>query len=192
HALLHVSWTEGLPQVLFEAFAARLPVVATAVGGVPAAAGDCAILVEPGDATAPVTALERIRHDPELRLQLTDAGARKLPAKPLPDTPSLRADCPRSPRTTRPLHPRRAHPRCRAAHPGTRPHLRFRARRRGVRAARGRLLRRSRDTYPETSRGSGRARGSAHRAPFAASGWRRLRARPRRQRSGTPVGSPSD
>ena len=28
HALLHVSWTEGVPQVLFEAFAAALPVVA--------------------------------------------------------------------------------------------------------------------------------------------------------------------
>ena len=41
HAFLHVSWTEGLPQTLFEAFAAGLPVVATAVGGVPDAVGDC-------------------------------------------------------------------------------------------------------------------------------------------------------
>jgi hypothetical protein len=31
-AFLHVSWTEGVPQVLFEAFAAGLPVVGTAVG----------------------------------------------------------------------------------------------------------------------------------------------------------------
>ena len=50
HAFLHVSWTEGLPQVLFEAFAARPPVVATDVGGVPAAVGDAALLIEPGDA----------------------------------------------------------------------------------------------------------------------------------------------
>ena len=35
HMFLHVSWTEGVPQVLFESFAAGLPVVATAVGGVP-------------------------------------------------------------------------------------------------------------------------------------------------------------
>ena len=48
HAFLHVSWTEGLPQTLFEAFASGLPVVATAVGGVPAAVGDAALLVEPG------------------------------------------------------------------------------------------------------------------------------------------------
>lgn len=78
HALLHVSWTEGLPQVLFEAFAARLPVVATAVGGVPAAAEGCALLIEPGDPAAAAQALERIRIDPELSATLTEAGARKV------------------------------------------------------------------------------------------------------------------
>ncbi len=31
---LHVSWTEGFPQVLLEAFASRTPAVATEVGGV--------------------------------------------------------------------------------------------------------------------------------------------------------------
>jgi glycosyltransferase involved in cell wall biosynthesis len=76
-ALLHCSWTEGVPQVLFEAFAARLPIVATAVGGVPDAAGDAALLVPPGDADAPAAALERIAAEPELRRRLTDAGALK-------------------------------------------------------------------------------------------------------------------
>jgi glycosyltransferase involved in cell wall biosynthesis len=74
HAFLHVSWTEGFPQVLVEAFASALPVVATAVGGVPAAVEGAALLVEPGDATAAVEALERIAAEPELRRLLVDAG----------------------------------------------------------------------------------------------------------------------
>lgn len=75
HAFLHVSWTEGLPQVLIEAYASCLPVVATAVGGVPAVAGDAALLVPPGDAPAAAAALERIAADEQLRMRLIDAGA---------------------------------------------------------------------------------------------------------------------
>ena len=60
HAFLHVSWTEGFPQVLVEAFASGLPTVATAVGGVPAAATGAAMLIEPDDAAAAAEALERI------------------------------------------------------------------------------------------------------------------------------------
>jgi glycosyltransferase involved in cell wall biosynthesis len=78
HALLHVSWTEGVPQVLFEAFAARLPVVATAVGGVRAAAEGSALLIAPGDPAAAVNALERLRSDPVLRSALIDAGALRV------------------------------------------------------------------------------------------------------------------
>lgn len=74
HFFLHVSWTEGLPQVLFEAFASRLPVVATAVGGVAAAAGDAAILIPPGDAAAAVDALVRLSEDEALRRRLVEAG----------------------------------------------------------------------------------------------------------------------
>jgi glycosyltransferase involved in cell wall biosynthesis len=83
HALLHVSWTEGLPQVLFEAFAARLPVVATAVGGVPEAAGDAAVLIEPGQAGAAAAALTRIADDPALRGRLVDAGTARVEAHTL-------------------------------------------------------------------------------------------------------------
>ena len=50
HVFLHVSWTEGVPQVLFESFAAGLPVVATAVGGVPELAEGRSVLIPPGDA----------------------------------------------------------------------------------------------------------------------------------------------
>ena len=77
---LHVSLTEGLPQVLFEAQAAGLPIVATAVGGVPAALheGRTGLLVAPGDAAACATALERLAADGALREQLIDAGLRAV------------------------------------------------------------------------------------------------------------------
>ena len=77
---LHVSWTEGLPQVIFEAFAARLPVVATAVGGVPDAAGDAALLVPPGDAEAPARELERLVADDALRAALVERGVERVRA----------------------------------------------------------------------------------------------------------------
>jgi glycosyltransferase involved in cell wall biosynthesis len=79
HAFLHISWTEGVPQVLFEAFAAALPVVATSVGGVPAAVrGGAGLLVEPGDAEAPARALERLASEPELRQDLVNAGIERV------------------------------------------------------------------------------------------------------------------
>jgi glycosyltransferase involved in cell wall biosynthesis len=78
HAFLHVSWTEGLPQTLFEAFAAGLPVVATAVGGVPDAVGDAALLVEPGDPEAPAAQLLRLAEDPALRGRLIESGVDRV------------------------------------------------------------------------------------------------------------------
>jgi glycosyltransferase involved in cell wall biosynthesis len=75
HALLHVSLSEGVPQVILEAFAARLPVVATAVGGVAGVVEGRGLLVAPNDAAAAAGALTRIAHDPELRRRLTDAAA---------------------------------------------------------------------------------------------------------------------
>ena len=72
--LLHVSWTEGLPQILFEAFAAGLPVVATDVGGIRAAVGEATELIPPGDADAAARALETLRADAALRAQRTRSG----------------------------------------------------------------------------------------------------------------------
>ncbi len=76
HAFLHVSWTEGLPQVLLEALAAGLPTVATDVGGVGEAIGDAALHVGPGDPEAAAAALRRIAADPALRAHLVDAAHR--------------------------------------------------------------------------------------------------------------------
>ncbi len=74
HVLLHASLTEGMPQVLTEAFASGLPVVASAVGGVPDAAGEAALLVAPRDAGAAAGAVARIADDRQLRDRLINAG----------------------------------------------------------------------------------------------------------------------
>jgi glycosyltransferase involved in cell wall biosynthesis len=76
HAFLHVSLTEGLPQVLFEAQGAGLPVVATDVGGVSAAVGEgeSALLVPPDDAAGAVDALTRLTEDEAERRRLIAAG----------------------------------------------------------------------------------------------------------------------
>jgi len=81
HLLVHCSWTEGVPQVLIEAFAQRLPVVATAVGGVAGVAEGAALVVEPGNAAAVAHALEELAADEDLRQRLVDEGlerARRL------------------------------------------------------------------------------------------------------------------
>jgi glycosyltransferase involved in cell wall biosynthesis len=71
---LHTSHTEGVPQVLFEAFAAGLPVVATDVGGVATVADGAALLVPPDDPSAAVSALRILAADEELRARLVRAG----------------------------------------------------------------------------------------------------------------------
>jgi len=72
HAFLHVSLTEGVPSVLFEAQAAGLPVVATDVGGVGSVVDHerTGLLVPPKDARAAAAALDRIAADAELRRTL--------------------------------------------------------------------------------------------------------------------------
>ncbi|MEA2361943.1 MAG: hypothetical protein QOD71_1088 [Thermoleophilaceae bacterium] len=83
NAFLHISWTEGMPQVLLEAFAAGTPVVATAVGGVSEAAGDAALLIPPGDPDAAAEALGRIASDPQLRRELVTRGIERVRGRTL-------------------------------------------------------------------------------------------------------------
>jgi glycosyltransferase involved in cell wall biosynthesis len=71
-----MSLTEGLPQVLYEAQAAGLPIVATDVGGVGAALrrGELGLLVPPSDPEAAARGLERVRDDAALRVWLIRSG----------------------------------------------------------------------------------------------------------------------
>jgi glycosyltransferase involved in cell wall biosynthesis len=75
HALLHVSMTEGVPQVLLEAFAARLPVVATAVGGVAETVRGNGLLVAPQDAPGAAAALQLLLDDSDLRSRFVESAA---------------------------------------------------------------------------------------------------------------------
>lgn len=76
HAFVHVSLTEGVPQVLVEALAAGLPIAATNVGGVPELleGGRAGLLVPPGDRDAMVAAILRLTDDRELRNRVAERG----------------------------------------------------------------------------------------------------------------------
>ena len=73
-AFVLASHQEGLPVALMEASSMGLPIVATAVGGVPQALRDGidALIVPPGDAGRVAAAMERLATDPGLRRRLGD------------------------------------------------------------------------------------------------------------------------
>jgi len=71
---------EGIPVSLMEAMASELPVVASAVSGIPELVenGRTGILVPPGDPPALADALERLAADPFLRNWMGTAGREKV------------------------------------------------------------------------------------------------------------------
>ncbi len=73
---VQASETEGLPNVVLEAAAAGLPIVATAVGGTTEilTADENALLVDSGDAAGLARAIGRMAADPELRERLGRAA----------------------------------------------------------------------------------------------------------------------
>ena len=73
---LMTSRSEGIPQALTQSLAMGLPVVATAVGGVPEIVrdGETGLLVPAGDQAAIVRALAAVAHDPALGRRLGQRG----------------------------------------------------------------------------------------------------------------------
>ena len=76
HLFVHVSLTEGVPQVLIEAFASGLPIVATDVGGVSAALeqGAAGLLVPPSQAEPLVDAIVRLSESADERERIAQRG----------------------------------------------------------------------------------------------------------------------
>ena len=71
------SHSEGSPYVLLEAMAANVPIVATAVGGVPEMVEDeeSALLIPARDPRAMAAAIARVLTEPELARKLTENGS---------------------------------------------------------------------------------------------------------------------
>ncbi|MET9455695.1 glycosyltransferase family 4 protein [Streptomyces canus] len=83
-ALLPSRW-EARSLLAQEAFHARVPLVATEVGGIPELVGDAAELVPYGDPEALAEAVVRLLGDPERRELLKERGARQAATWPTED-----------------------------------------------------------------------------------------------------------
>ena len=83
-ALLTSTW-EARALVAQEALLAGLPLVSTAVGGVPELVGPAAVLVDPGDRVGAAAAVRRLADDPGERARRSDAGRRQAATWPTED-----------------------------------------------------------------------------------------------------------
>jgi len=78
--LVHPSLSEGLPNVLLEAFAVQCPVVATGVGGVPelVVPGETGRLVPPADPQSLAAAIREALAHPEATRTMAAAGRQRI------------------------------------------------------------------------------------------------------------------
>jgi glycosyltransferase involved in cell wall biosynthesis len=78
--LVHISHTEGVPQVLYEAMAAGLPIVATDVGGVRSALGNgrSGSFVPPNDTKAMASEINRMAANPSKRREMALHGREEV------------------------------------------------------------------------------------------------------------------
>jgi glycosyltransferase involved in cell wall biosynthesis len=74
------DWREQFGQVLTEAMASGLPIIASNSGAIPWTTGDAAILVPPGDPVALAGAIRRLRDDEELAASLACRGRARAEA----------------------------------------------------------------------------------------------------------------
>jgi glycosyltransferase involved in cell wall biosynthesis len=74
------SFAEGVPVVLMEALASRIPAIATRVAGVSELVedGQSGLLVAPGDVESLKAAIKTLAHDPELRARMGEIGRAKV------------------------------------------------------------------------------------------------------------------
>ncbi|MGH7171129.1 MAG: glycosyltransferase family 4 protein [Gemmataceae bacterium] len=74
------SYREGLPNVLLEAMALEVPVIATRIAGIPQLIrdGENGLLVEPGQSESLAHAISRLCDDSALRTRLSQAGRRTV------------------------------------------------------------------------------------------------------------------
>ena len=81
------SHSEGSPNVLLEAMAARVPVVATSVGGIPEIVENekSALLVPPKDPEALAAAIARVLRESNLRVRLVEEGVGILASNHTPE-----------------------------------------------------------------------------------------------------------
>jgi glycosyltransferase involved in cell wall biosynthesis len=78
-AFLMTSISEGIPLTIIEAMAAGLPVVSTAVGGIPEMIehGTTGLLAQAGDHQALADALIQLHRNPDQRSQIAEAGRQR-------------------------------------------------------------------------------------------------------------------